>query len=442
MELGASVSSLDKRRIGRILIDEGIIEPEHLKNALEVQAKRGGKIVETLIHLGYVDASTMSGFLISRPGVAGIELDKYRVPRELCDLVPREYALENEVFPIDRIGSCFTVAMAFPIDLETIQRLEEMTGLSVSALLCSAEDIRAAIRRYYPAPDSSGAGPWDEVTRAQIETGLKIETVVHMVRRIDSLPTLPQTVQRVQDATADPDTSMRDIADIVSNDPAISAKLLRLANSAAYGFLSRINNVHSAITLLGMRETYMAVLSSAIIDITEASRHFDHERYWKSSMFCAAATRNIATACRHRRKAGIFTAGLLADIGRFALSEVAPIRYSKIDQDRVGQELAAAEEKALGVGHPEAGHILAVHWNMPDEICEPIRFHHRPELAKIHPDLTAIVSLATVMSDAYMKDAAPEEGMFDSQGDLLAMLGLRANQAVDAYAATRTPEMM
>ena len=442
MGLGASASPLDKRRIGRLLIDEGIIEPEHLKNALEVQAERGGKIVETLIHLGYVDASTMSGFLISRPGVASIELEQYRVPKELCDLIPREYALENEVFPIDRLGTSFTVAMAFPIDIATIHKLEEMTGLNVNALLCNAHDIRAAIRRYYPSPESAQATPWEEVTRAQIETGLKIENVAQMMRHIDCLPTLPQTVQQVQEATADPDTSMRDIADIVANDPAISAKLLRLANSAAYGFLSRIDNVHSAITLLGMRETYMAVLSSAVIDLTEASRHFDHEGYWKGSMFAAAAARNIASAGGHKRKAGVFTAGLLADIGRFALAEVAPIRYLKIGQDLMGQELAAAEEKDLGIGHPEAGHILAIHWNMPEEISEPIRFHHRPELAKIHPDLTAMVALATVMSDAYMMDAAPEEGMFDGHGDLLEMLGLTANQAVDAYAATRTPEMM
>ncbi len=425
-----------------MLIDEGIIEPEDLKNALEVQAERGGKIVETLIHLGYVDASTMSGFLISRPGVGSIELDKYRVPKELCDLIPRDYALKNEVFPIDRLGPCFTIAMSFPIDIGTIKELEEMTGLNVNALLCNAHDIRAAIRRYYPSPESTEDSPWEEVTRAQIETGLKIENVVQMVRRIDSLPTLPQTVQQVQEATADPDTSMRDIADIVANDPAISAKLLRLANSAAYGFLSKIDNVHSAITLLGMRETFMAVLSSAIIDLTESSRRFDHEGYWKASMFTAAAARNIASASGHRRKAGVFTAGLLADIGRFALSEVAPIRYSKIEQSLMGKELAAAEEKELGIGHPEAGHILAIHWKMPEEIAEPIRFHHRPELAKLHPDLSAMVALATVMSDAYMTDVAPEEGIFDAHSDLLNLIGLTANQAVDAYAATRTPEMI
>ncbi len=441
MGMGISVNPHDKRRIGRMLIDEGIIEPEHLKAALEMQAERGGKIVETLIHLGYLDTSTMSNFLASLPGVASIELDKYRVPSELCELIPREYAIKHEVFPIDRIGNCFTVAMAFPIDLATIRQLEEITGLVVSALLCNAQDIRTAIRSYYSTKKSSESRPQNEIMRGQIETGLKIENVVQMVRRIDCLPTLPQTVQQVQEATADPDTSLRDIADIVSTDPAISAKLLRLANSAAYGFLSKINNVQSAITLLGMRETYMAVLSSAIIDLTEASRHFDHERYWKWSMFSAAAARNIATAAGHGRKAGIFTAGLLSDIGRFALAEIAPIRYSKIDQDLEGKDMAIAEEGALGIGHPEAGHILAVHWKMPDEISDPIRFHHRPELAKIHPDLTAMVALAAIMSDAYMRGDTPGEEAFEPHTELLTMLGLQPAQAADAYAATRTPEM-
>ena len=441
MGMDISANPLGKRRIGRMLVDEGIIEPAHLKTALEVQAEGGGKIVETLIHLGYLDASTMSSFLTSQPGVASIELDKYLVPRELCELIPREYALEHEVFPIDRSENCFTAATAFPIDLDAIRRLEEITGLNLNALLCNAQDIRAAIRRYYPEKDPAESQSWDEITRGQIETGLKVENVVQMLRRIDSLPALPQTVQQVQEATADPDTSLRDIAEIVSTDPAISAKLLRLANSAAYGFLSKIDNVHSAITLLGMRETYMAVLSSAIIDLTEASRHFDHERYWKWSMFCAAAARNVATAAGHGRKAGVFTAGLLADIGRFALSEIAPIRYSKIDQDLEGNELAMAEEEVLGIGHPEAGHILAVHWRMPEEISEPIRFHHRPELARINPDLTAMVALAAIMSDAYMRGDAPGEEMFESHSEPLSMLGLQPAQAADAYAATRTPEM-
>jgi len=437
MSPGIAVDPNDTTRVGNLLLKHGIIRAEHLTEALEVQAHRGGKIVETLIDLGYLEVATVSKFLVSQPRVASIDLDRYLVPREVCALIPREFAIEHQIFPVDRLANCLTVAMTFPVDIETIRRLEEMTNMSVNALLCKPEEIRKAIQRYYATPEDRGGLP----SREEIETGLQLECVVKMIQRIHSLPALPQTVARVQEATEDPETSLRDIADVVSTDPGVSAKLLQLANSAAYGFLSRIDNVQNAITLLGMRETYMAVLSSAIIDLAESSKHFDHERYWKSSVFCAAAARTIGAACGHRRNATVFTCGLLADIGRFALSEVAPMRYVKIDPALQGRALVAAEEDLLGVGHPEAAHILAVHWKLPEEIAEPLRFHHRPELARVQQEVTAMVALAAVMTDAYESGREPSAELFEECPDVLEMLKLNAKMAADAYAATRAPSM-
>lgn len=339
------------------------------------------------------------------------------------------------------MGQSLTVAMAFPIDMGTIQQIEEMTDMRVTALLCHANDIRAAIRRYYPdeAEQQSETEQTDLIEK--LETGLKMESIVSMVRQIDTLPTLPDTVQRVQEATADPDSSLRDIAYIVSNDPPISARLLQLANSAAYGFLSRIDNVRSAITLLGMRETFMAVLSSAVIDITEQSSKFDHQQYWKYSMFSASAARHIAAACGRSRKAGVFTAGLLSDIGRFALAELAGDRYNQIDQSLTGAEFARAEEAALGIAHPEAGHILAVHWRLPDEIANAIRFHHRPELAQPDPEMATMIALASIMAEAHMQDTQPDQSIFIGHEELLKTLGINADKATDAYAAAHAADM-
>lgn len=433
MNSGIATGPPEVNRVGEMMLEGGIIEAQQLDNALKVQGTRGGKIIETMIHLGYLDVPAVSSFLASLPGVASIHLDRYRVPRELCALIPRDFAIEHEVFPIDRIGDVLTVAMALPIDVEAIRRLEEITGMHVTALLCESREIRQAIQRYYAAPEDRGGLP----TREQLETGLQLECIVKMIQRIHSLPALPKTVQRVQEATEDPETSLRDVADVVSTDPAVSAKLLQLANSAAYGFLSRIDNVHTAITLLGMRETYMAVLSSAIIDLAEASKHFDHELYWKSSVFCAAAARTIGAACGQKRNAAVFTCGLLADIGRFALAEVTPMRYAKIDPGLRGLELVEAEEDLLGVGHPEAAHILAVHWRLPEEISEPLRFHHRPELAKAQQKLTAIVALASIMTDHYMDGIRPSQELFAPHATVLEMLSLNAGTAADVYAATR-----
>ncbi len=431
----------EPKRIGRMLIDEGLIEPHHLKEALDVQQTRGGKTVEILVQLGHIDLDAVCRFLSSRGGIASIELSQYTVPSDLAALVPRDFAIKHEVFPIDKLGNCLTVAMSFPIDLNTIRILEEQTKLRVSALLCHATDIRRAIRQYYPA---DGAPPADsaESLRERIETGLKMENVVQMVRQIESLPTLPQTVQRVQEAMADPETLLKDIAEIVQQDPPIAARLLQLANSAAYGFLSRVSNVQSAITLLGLRETYMAVLSSAVLDTTAQGKGFDHEQYWRSSMFAAGAARKIASACGQGRNPAVFTAGLLSNIGQYALSQIVPARYAKINAGINGPELIDAEETALGIGHAEAGHILAVHWNLPDDLATAIRFHHKPQFASEHKLTTAITALAAIMTDAHLAGLDPDETVLDGAQAALEILGMDASRATDVYAAVRTPEMV
>lgn len=443
MPLSASMeaSLREPKRIGRMLIDEGLIEPHHLKEALDIQQARGGKTVEILVQLGHINLDTVCAFLSSRGGIASIELNHYTVSEDLSALVSREFATKHEVFPIDKLGNCLTVAMSFPIDMNTIRILEEQTKLRVSALLCHAADIRRAIRQYYPEPGAQAADS-PEALRERIETGLKMENVVQMVRQIESLPTLPQTVQRVQEAMVDPDTLLKDIAEIVQQDPPIAARLLQLANSAAYGFLSRVSNVQSAITLLGLRETYMAVLSSAVLDTTAHGKGFDHEQYWRSSMFAAGAARKIAAACGQGRNPAVFTAGLLSNIGQFALSQIAPARYAKIDAGLFGAELVEAEEAALGIGHPEAGHILAVHWNLPDDLATAIRFHHKPQFASEHKITTAISALAAVMTDAHRGSLGPDETVFDQAQAALEILGMDASRATDVYAAVRTPEMV
>jgi len=445
MPIGATMeaSLREPKRIGRMLIDEGLIEPHELKEALEIQKSKGGKTVEILVQLGHIDLDAVCRFLSSRGGIASINLEHYTVPRELSALVPRDFAIQYEIFPIDKLGNCLTVAMSFPIDLGTIQALERKTNLRVSALLCHPTDIRRAIRQYYPGDGESPAtASTAETLHERIATGLKMENVVQMVRQIESLPTLPQTVQRVQEAMADPETMLKDIAEIVQQDPPIAARLLQLANSAAYGFLSRVSNVQSAITLLGLRETYMAVLSSAVLDTTAKGKGFDHEQYWRTSLFCAGAARKIAAACGQGRNPAVFTAGLLSDIGRYALSQAVPARYAKIDQGVAGSEMAEAEEEALGIGHPEAGHILAVHWNLPDDLSTAIRFHHRPQFAAEHRIPTAITALAATMTDAHRMGLGLDETIFDSAQAALEILGINALRAADVYAAVRTPEMV
>ena len=437
MKKGGSLKTHERKRIGERLIEEGVIDHPQLQHALKVQKEDGGKTVEILVKLGYLDKAKVSQFLSSQPGVPSINLGNCRIAPELCTLVPREFAVENELFPIDKLGKLLTVGMAFPLDSATIEKLEKITGLKVKALLCRPDDIQDAFNQYY-CDDASAERSDPETADKMKETLARLEDIGALLRNIDALPTLPQTVQRVQEAAASPETPMMEIAAIVSEDPAISAKLLKLANSSAYAFRSTVVNVKTATTLLGLKETCTTVMSSAIIDLTEKSNSFDHERFWKQSMLCASAAKQIAVACGEQKPSALFTAALLSDIGRFALSEAARDRYAKLDKELMGGALKDAEEELLGIGHPEAGYLLATHWNIPDQIAEVVRFHENPLRAPEQQDAAAIVNLAARMAELQIHGEEATEEHFESSNESLDILRLSKQDALRLYADIRT----
>jgi len=420
-----------KKRIGELLIDAEIITQRQLDEALAVQKKEGGKVVEILINLGYLDTGKVAQFLASQPGTPSMDISHYNVQREVLQYIPRDFAVKNEVFPIDKMGKLLTVGMAFPLDAATIKKLEEMTALRVKALLCRPEDIRNAIAQYYPQAPIVEPGPTEE--SKLINAGARVDSIAQLIRQIDGLPTLPETVQRVQEAAQSRETPLKDIAAIIARDPAISGKMLRLANSPAFGFTRKVDNIELATTLLGLRETCMAVTTSAVISMTEKSPHFDHVGFWRHSMLCANAAKSIAAAVGLKKNPGIFTAGLLCEIGRFALSEAAPARYAKIGAKLVDAELHTAEEKALGIGHPEAGHLLAEHWQLPVEIAEAIRYHLTPEHAVTNPEVTAVVALAARFTDARRSGLKDSAAVLDGYEGSLARLSLSAEKAFKIY---------
>lgn len=430
------LDTMAKRRIGELLVDAGLIHKDQLQEGLNTQAAKGGKIVETLIALGYLDAEAFVGFLARQPGVASIDLSKYEIPRQLIELIPREMAVEHEIFPIDKLGRLLTVGMVCPLDSATVQKIEERTGLRVKPLLCAPSDIRSAIERYYPEPALSQAAPAPTLPSGEelpdatgIRASIRLTNVANLIRQIDTLPALPETVRRVQEATLDPLSSVRDVADIIVLDPPIAAKVLSVANSAAYGFPQRVDDVGLAVSLLGLRETYAIVLSAAVVNVFDKSKVFDYRAFWVESMCCAAATRIIAKASGRKRQIGVFSGGLLHDIGRLALSEVASDLYSKVDQSLDGEELIANEEEILGLSHTEAGHLLAAHWGLPIEIAEPIRFHHRPELAVDAKENVAIVAIANLMARALQTKLEDSGPLLEQITPSLAILGLDRESA-------------
>jgi len=394
---------------------EGLITPSQLQEALDKQRTDGGKIVENLIALEFLDTQTFVRFLSRQPGMASIDLLNYTIPAEVIRLIDRDFAIKHQIVPIDKMGRDLTVGMACPLDAATVAALEEKSGMKVRPLLVSMNDVRVALDNYYRRDDearetftldgnlnvplSARVVTPGTASISLVESGLKFEKVVHLIRQISSLPALPETVNRVRHAMDDMDTSTDDMAKIISNDPSLAAKVVSLANSAAYSFTHRVDTIERATALLGLREVYSAVLASAVIDYFKEGKHFNHKKFWKRSMVCATACKLIAKTKRIQGVSGLFAAGLMFDIGRAVLAEIAPKQYAEVNQDLSEDEIIRIENEHFGLAHPEVGFLLADGWGLPSEISEPIRFHHDFQQAQKSPKLVAIVALGALLSD-------------------------------------------
>lgn len=453
-----TTANTDRPRIGELLVRDGIISEAQLAEALARQKEKGGKIVEILIDLGYLDARTFAVFLSRQPGVASINVLNYEIPKHVVDLVPAEYALKHEIMPLDKLGKDLTVGMACPLDARSIKELEAMTGLRVRPLLCSMQDIRVALNRYYipqtpvdydtrkeqnsDTPSSAGLRgrrkedkEVNEVKKA--ESGVRFEGVIQLVRKIHMLPALPETVAQVRDAMENPNGDATSIAAIIERDPAVAAKVLSLANSAAYGFSHHVSSVDMAVRLLGLREIFSVVLSSAVIDYFKEGKCFDYKAFWRRCMFAGNAARIIARHCGRPSASGIFAAGLLHDLGRVVFAQVAPERYKSLDQTQRDNTLIAQEEELFGIAHPEAGYMLADCWELPTELQEPIRFHNDFRRAEAEPQLTTIVALAALMADIYGRITRENAAAYAAEcKELLDALHLQDQQFILILAET------
>jgi putative nucleotidyltransferase with HDIG domain len=440
-----------KKRIGELLIAARLITNEQLQAGLRAQKEKGGKIVANLITMGYLEKAQFLEFLSKMPGVAGINLKNYSVPKEIIDLIPAEFAVKHEILPIDKMGRELSVVMVCPLDADGIAELEKLTGMKVRPLLVAIWDIEDALKSYYPqvtrlkaytrtasmpeetpqSPDAVAAAPQQVEANpmAGVDKALTFEIINKLISELKTLPTLPETVAEVQRKMGDPDTSTAEIAAIIAKDPALSAKVIGLSNSSSYGFSHRVESVEMATSLLGLREIYAVVLASSIVDYFSKSKAFDYKAYWKRSMFCATAAKVIAKACGYKDAGWVFTAGLLHDIGRTVLAEVMPDKYVGMAQGVSDGELIELENEHFGIAHPEVGFTLASQWDLPPEIAHPMRYHHKPSLATEFKDLVYIIALAADLADDEA-NIEPDNAMAfaEKNADKLQVLNLDADR--------------
>lgn len=220
-----------------------------------------------------------------------------------------------------------------------------------------------------------------------------------------SLPSLPAVAMEVLRITRDPNTRLPEIAKVVQNDPGLSAKILKTVNSSLYGLKERCTRIDRALGFMGMNTVKSIVLGLSLVDGTRSVKGgggFDLTRFWRKTIYGAAAARHLALETRACDPDEAFTAAMFQDIGMLASVTALGAQYAAIIAD--GEDpytICSREKERLEFDHTEIGAELASRWSLPQQYIDSIRHHHA---AAGHPgehqQLVRVVALGGLAADA------------------------------------------
>lgn len=230
-----------------------------------------------------------------------------------------------------------------------------------------------------------------------------------------SLPTIPAIAVQVIELAGRPDGSMPEVARLISLDPALATKLLKVANSPLYGFRRKTENLRQALSLLGFNAVITLALSfslaSSLRDIKRGG--FDTAHYWSRSIVAGVASRALGRQQGINRSDELLLAGLLQDIGRLVLDSVLQEEYGQSIAGRMDHNsLIEAERLAFGTDHAEVGAWLLRQWNLPKYLQQLVAASHVPHSAELPGELASMascVALSGLMADCLLH---PEDAAF------------------------------
>jgi putative nucleotidyltransferase with HDIG domain len=206
-----------------------------------------------------------------------------------------------------------------------------------------------------------------------------------IISKVSSFPTLPTMAQKLLTMLQDPDVGSREISDIIQYDPALTANILKAANSAFLGYTNPVGSISEACFRIGTKWVLQIAMSSLIysnINAPAKGYEITSEDLWRHSIAVAIMAENIGKLLNRGNNSLLYTAGLLHDIGKMVMESAVDTYYDEIKRQVSEDSLSfeEAEQSVLGIDHAEAGGMIAESWSFPQPIVDAIRWHHWPDL--------------------------------------------------------------
>jgi HD-like signal output (HDOD) protein len=214
----------------------------------------------------------------------------------------------------------------------------------------------------------------------------------------------PAIYSRLMEVINHPRGAAGDVANVIREDTALTARLLRLVNSAFFAFPRKIETVSQAVSVVGTSQVRDLSLATSVTDMFEdlPSDLIDSESFWKHSLACGVAARVISGLRNEANVERFFVAGILHDVGRLVLLLRAPEHAREIFERAAEKQclLFEAERETIGFDHGRVGSILMKHWAMPEALHEAVALHHDPTKAERYPDEVATMHVADILANA------------------------------------------
>ena len=238
---------------------------------------------------------------------------------------------------------------------------------------------------------------------AALATGAPMPMTPHeVIQNLGDLPPLPQVATRVIRISAASDTSSRDLQDLVRTDQALTAQMLRIANSAMFGRVREVTTLTQAILTLGFSTARSVVLASSVKNLFNRGPVGIQERIlWEHALVTALTGSAFSKAIRFSMTEEVFLAGLMHDIGKSVMTLKFPESYGAMLRTlrEQGGDGISMELDAFGFDHAMVGEALLRSWNIAEGIEAAVRWHHDPLQAPLeHRRLVALVALGTQMA--------------------------------------------
>lgn len=210
------------------------------------------------------------------------------------------------------------------------------------------------------------------------------EEVLARVLQTKSLPTLSNVASKLISIAGKEETTITEITQLIAQDVSLSAKVLKVVNSAFYNFPNEVATIHQAVAILGTNAVRSLVLSFSFLSMEQSRGDggFDYQTFWEQSLATAVAAKMMAGMIKiGKDPEEVFTACLLQNIGVLILAQTFPQNYDSLlaQAAEQGTSLVDLEEEQIGAGHPFIGNAAASHWQFPEALAMPILYHHAPE---------------------------------------------------------------